>query len=140
MLLDELGFLDDPAKPLPASIRGFALWLSQAWQQQPRELDGFGQHDCRPWRKIAGLEPDEFTNMGDQRYYFHLATVCSAERKSIAGETFASDRTLMAHTVAQSPPRLRPGAARLGQQLPSVLKPPLITLRTLTLSGYQWSR
>lgn len=42
MLLDELGFLDDPAKPLPASIPWTALWLSQAWQQRvlEEELDG----------------------------------------------------------------------------------------------------
>lgn len=56
----------------------------------------------------------------------------------IAGETFASDKgsPLMAHTVAKAAATAA-GAAGSVRQLPSVLKPPLITLRTLTLSGYR---
>ncbi|OSC42131.1 patatin-like protein [Mycobacterium decipiens] len=143
MLLDELGFLDDPTKPIPASIPRTSLWLSQAWQHRilDEELDGLANTVLDPQPgKIGDWSPASSrtwatkvlaANPGDAKYAL-------LNEDPIARETFASDKgsPLMAHTVAKVAATAS-GAAGSVRQLPSVLKPPLITLRTLTLSGYR---
>jgi hypothetical protein len=56
----------------------------------------------------------------------------------IASETFTTDKgsPLMAHTIAMAAATAS-GAAASIRQLPGVIKPPVSTLRTLTLAGYQ---
>ncbi len=66
MLLDELGFLDDPAKPLPASIPWTRCGCRRRGSNGVLER-GIGRicntthspENCPDWA-------DEFTNMGDQ--------------------------------------------------------------------------
>lgn len=143
MLLDELGFLDDPAKPLPASIPWTALWLSQAWQQRvlEEELDGLANTVLDPQPgKLPDWSPTSSRTWATKVLAAHPgdAKYALLNENPIAGETFASDKgsPLMAHTVAKAAATAA-GAAGSVRQLPSVLKPPLITLRTLTLSGYR---
>lgn len=143
MLLDELGFLDDPAKPLPASIPWTALWLSQAWQQRvlEEELDGLANTVLDPQPgKLPDWSPTSSRTWATKVLAAHPgdAKYALLNENPIAGETFASDKgsPLMAHTVAKAAATAA-GATGSVRQLPSVLKPPLITLRTLTLSGYR---
>ncbi|OBJ56661.1 hypothetical protein A9W95_00115 [Mycobacterium sp. 1423905.2] len=141
LLLEDLEFLDDPAKPLPPSLPQVSLWLAQAWQQRvlDEELDELAnsviapgpevQPDWSPttsrtWaRKVLAASP------GTAKYAL-------LNEDPIATETFTSDKgsPLMARTVAKAAATAS-GAAGSVRQLPSVIKPPVITLRTLTLGG-----
>jgi hypothetical protein len=141
MLLDELGFLDDPSKAIPPSLPRTSLWLAQAWQRRvlDEELDGLadavidpqpGQRpdwsptSSRTWaKKVLDAE-------GDAKYAL-------LNDDPVATETFKGDRgsPLMAHTVAKAAATASAAAGSV-RQLPGVLKPPLTTLRTVTLGGY----
>ncbi|MGA7051532.1 MAG: patatin-like protein [Mycobacterium sp.] len=142
ILLDELGFLDDPSKAIPPSIPKTSLWLAQAWQQRvlDEELDGLADTviDPQPGKKPDWSPASSRTwakqvlaaGAGDAKYAL-------LNENPVARETFATDTgsPLMARTVAKAAATAS-GAAGSVRQLPGVLKPPLTTLRTLTLSGY----
>jgi patatin-related protein len=141
-LLDELGFLDDPSKAIPPSIPKTSLWLAQLWQQRvlDEELDGLANEvipqldqtpdwsptTSRTWaKKVLAASP------GNAKYAL-------LNDNPVASETFASDKgsPLMARTIAKA---AATASAAVGsvRQLPGVLKPPLSTLQTLTLSAYR---
>ena len=142
MLLDELGFLDDPSKAIPPSIPKTSLWLAQAWQRRvlDEELDDLANavKDPQPGQKPDWSPATSRTwakkvlaaSAGDAKYAL-------LNEDPVAGETFATDKgsPLMARTIAKAAATAS-GAAGSVQQLPGVLKPPLTTLRTLTLGGY----
>ena len=143
MLLDELGFLDDPSKAIPSSIPRTSLWLAQAWQQrvldeemnelanavldpQPGQKPDWSPASSRTWAtKVLAA------SLGDAKYAL-------LNEETVARETFLSDKgsPLMAHTIAKAAATAS-GAAGSIRQLPGVIKPPLTTLRTLTLGGYK---
>jgi hypothetical protein len=141
ILLDELGFLDDPSKAIPPSIPKTSSWLAQVWQQRviDEELDGLAnevipQLDQKPdwspttsrtWaKKVLAASP------GDAKYAL-------LNENAVASETFASDKgsPLMARTISKA---AATASAAVGsvRQLPGVFKPPLSTVRALTLSAY----
>lgn len=142
MLLDELNFLDDPSNAMPSSLPKTSLWLAQAWQQrvldeeldvlansvidpQPGQKPDWSPTSCRTWaKKVLAASP------GDAKYVF-------LKEDPVASETFASDKgsPLMAHTLAKAAAAAS-GAAGSARQLPGVLKPPLTSLRTITLGAY----
>jgi patatin-related protein len=143
MVLDELGFLDDPSQAIPPSIPRTSLWLAQAWQKRilDEELDGLansvidphqGQNPdwspttSRTWAKKVLAASD-----GDAKYAL-------LNEDPVAGETFAGDKgsPLMAHTLTKAAATASAAAGSV-RQLPGVLKPPMITLRTLALGGYR---
>ena len=142
ILLDELGFLDDPSIAIPSSIPKTSLWLAQAWQQRvlDEELDGLANAviDPQPGQKPDWSPTTSRTwankvlaaNPGDAKYAL-------LNDNPVASETFASDKgsPLMARTLAKS---AATASAAVGsvRQLPGVLKPPLSTLQALTLSAY----
>jgi patatin-related protein len=142
MLLDELGFLDDKSKPIPPSIPKTSLWLAQAWQQQvlDEELDGLansvknpqpGQKpDWSPKSSLTWADKVLAASPGDAKYAL-------LNEDPVAGETFLTDKgsPLMAHTIAKAVATASAAAGSV-PQLPRVLKPPVMTLRTLTLGGY----
>lgn len=143
MLLDELAFVDDATKPVPASLPRTSLWLAQTWQRQvlDEELDELAETvlDTEPgdrpdwspaasrtWaKKVRAAEP------GDAKYAL-------LNDDPVATETFASDKgsPLMAQTLAKAAATAS-GAAGSVRQLPAVVKPPVATLRTLALGGYR---
>jgi patatin-related protein len=143
MLLEELGFLDDPSKAIPPSIPRTSLWLAHAWQQGvlDEELDGLassvidpqpGQKpDWSPARSRTWAKKVLAASSGDAKYAL-------LNEDPVARETFVSDKgsPLMALTIAKAAATAS-GAAGSVRQLPGVIKPPLSTLRTLTLGGYQ---
>jgi patatin-related protein len=142
MLLDELGFLDDPSKAIPPSIPWTSLWLAQAWQQRvlDEELDGLANSVIDPQ---PGQKPD-WSPTASRTWAKKVLAASPGDAKyallnddPVASETFTSDKgsPLMAHTIVKAAATAS-GAAGSVRQLPSVLKPPLITLRTLTLGGY----
>jgi patatin-related protein len=142
-LLEELGFLDDPSKVIPLSIPWTSLWLAQAWQQrvlgeeldelanavidpQPGQKPDWSPASSRTWaNKVLAASP------GDAKYAL-------LNEDPVARETFVTDKgsPLMALTIAKAAATAS-GAAGSIRQLPGVIKPPLSTLRTLTLGGYQ---
>jgi patatin-related protein len=140
-LLDELGFLDDSSKAIPPSLPWTSLWLAQVWQQRvlDEELDELADSVIGPQ---GGQQPDWSPTSsrtwakkvrdakGDAKYAL-------LDEDPVASETFISDKgsPLMAHTMAKAAATAS-GAAGSVRQLPGVLKPPLITLRTVTLGGY----
>jgi patatin-related protein len=141
MLLDELGFLDDPSKAIPPSLPRTSLWLAQAWQRRvlDEELDGLADAVIDPQ---PGQDPD-WSPTSSRTW---AKKVLDAEGNAkyallnddpVATETFKSDRgsPLMAHTVAKAAATASAAAGSV-RQLPSVLKPPLTTLRIVTLGGY----
>jgi hypothetical protein len=143
MLLDELGFLDDSSKAIPSSIPWTSLWLAQAWQQRvlDEELDGLANSVIDPQ---PGLKPD-WSPASSRTWAKKVLAARSGDAKyallkedPVASETFFSDKgsPLMAHTIAKAAATAS-GAAGSVRQLPGVIKPPLSTLRTLTLGGYQ---
>ncbi|WP_425569983.1 patatin-like protein [Rhodococcus olei] len=143
MLLDELGFLDDPSKATPSSIPRTSLWLAQAWQQRvlDEELDGLANSVIDPQ---PGQKPD-WSPASSRTWAKKVLAASPGHAKyallnedPVASETFDSDKgsPLMAHTIAKAAATAS-GAAGSVRQLPGVVKPPLSTLRTLTLGGYQ---
>jgi patatin-related protein len=141
MLLDELGFLDDLSKAIPPSLPRTSLWLAQAWQRRvlDEELDGLAEAVIDPQ---PGQNPD--WSPASSRTWAKKVLDAEGNAKyallnddPVATETFTSDRgsPLMAHTVAKAAATASAAAGSV-RQLPSVLKPPLTTLRTLTLGGY----
>jgi patatin-related protein len=150
MLLDELGFLDDPLKAIPPSLPRTSLWLAQAWQQrvldeeldvlansvinpQPGQKPDWSPTSSRTWAKEVLAASSRGKHAKDTKY----AKYALLDQDPVASETFISDRgsPLMAHTVAKAAATAS-GAAGSVRQLPGVLKPPLVTLRTLALGGY----
>jgi patatin-related protein len=143
MVRDELGFLDDPTKPIPSSIPHTSLWLAQAWQQRVlnEELDGLansvlcpGQEQERDWSPDSSLTWAKqvlAASPGAAKYPF-------LNEDPVADETFKSDKRspLMAHTITKAAATASAAASSV-RQLPGVLKPPVITLRTIALSGYR---
>ncbi|SON60571.1 putative membrane protein [Mycobacterium simulans] len=143
MLLGELAFLDDPAQALPPSIPRTSMWLAQAWQRRvlDEELDGLANTviDPRP-----GQRPD-WSPTTSRTWAQKVLAASPGQAKyallnenPVASETFLTDKgsPLMAHTVAKAAATAS-GAAGSVRQLPSVIKPPVVTLRTLTLGGYR---
>jgi patatin-related protein len=143
MVLDELGFLDDPSKPIPPSIPTTSLWLAQAWQQRvlDEELDGLADTviDPQPGRKPDWSPSSSRTwakkvlaaSPGNAKYAL-------LNEDPVASETFASDKgsPLMAQTVTRAAATASAAAGSV-RQLPAVIKPPVVTLRTLTLGAYR---
>jgi patatin-related protein len=143
MLLDELGFLDDPSKAIPPCIPLTSLWLAQAWQQrvldeeldelansvidpQPGKRPDWSPANSRSWaKKVLAANP------GNAKYAL-------LNEDPVASETFASDKgsPLMAQTITKAAATASAAAGSV-RQLPGVLKPPVITLRTLALGGYR---
>jgi patatin-related protein len=148
-LLEELAFLDDRTREMPQSIPNTAMWLAQPWQQRilDDELGGLAEAvlDPQPGKKpdwsptrsrtwagevLAARQRAEET--GSAGYYALLNT------NPVAHETFSSDKgsPLMARTITKA---AATATAALGsvRQLPSVLKPPVATVRTIALGGFR---
>ncbi len=142
MLLDELDFVDDPSQPIPPSIPKTSLWLAQVWHHrvldeelgelanavidpQPGKKPDWSPTSSRTWAKKV-----KAARTRDAKYVL-------LNENPVADETFDSDRgsPLMAQTIAKAAATAL-GAAGSVRQLPAVLRPPLITLRTVTLGGY----
>ncbi len=142
-VLGELTFLDDPSIEMPASLPNTSMWLAQAWQQRvlDEELDVLAKAvlnpepgkkpDWSPAKSRAWAEKVRAASPGAAKYA-HL------DEDPVAGETLASDKTspLMARTIAKAAATAS-GAFGSIRQLPGVLKPPVTTLRTLTLGGFR---
>ena len=142
-LLNELEFLDNSAKAIPPSIPDTSLWVAQIWQQRvlDEELSGLASTVINP-------QPGEKPDWSPQRSRTWAQDVLSAPSPAakyallkddpVADETFATDRgsPLMARTITKAAATM---AAAIGsvRQLPGVVKPPVTTLRTLTLGGYR---
>jgi patatin-related protein len=142
MLLEELAFLDNSSKAIPSSLPRTSLWLARAWQRRvlDEELD---------WLADTVLDRQSGQKPGDwspRRSRTWAKKVLDAEGDAkyallkddpVATETFKSDTgsPLMVHTIAKA---AATASAAVGsvRQLPGVLKPPLTTLRTVTLGGY----
>ena len=142
-VLDELGFLDDPSKAIPTSIPLTSLWLAQAWQQQvlDEELDGLADTVINP---EPGQKPD-WSPTNSRTWAKKVLAASPGPAKyallnedPVAGETFASDKgsPLMAQTITKATATASAAAGSV-RQLPGVLKPPVVTLRTLALGGYR---
>ena len=143
-LRNELAFLDNTTTEMPRSIPNTALWLAQAWQRRvlDEELDVLAKTVIDPQK--PGTKPD-WSPAKSQEWANQVLTTPEREAKyqlwkdnPIAAETFATDKRspLMAQTITKA---AATGSAAVGsvQQMPGVLKPALITLRTLALGGYR---
>ncbi|OBA84598.1 hypothetical protein A9W99_00510 [Mycobacterium sp. 1164966.3] len=142
-LLNELAFLDDSGHTLPPSIPLTALWLAQAWQRRilDDELDGLAKAvvdpqpgkkpDWSPTKSRSWAEQVLAAPAGDAKYRL-------LNSNPVARETFATDKgsPLMAQTLTKAAATASAAAGSI-RRLPGVLKPALITLRTLTLAGYR---
>jgi patatin-related protein len=142
-LLDELKFLDDSSAAIPPSIPNTSLWLAQVWQQRvlDEELSALASTVVEPQQ---GRQPDWSPTRSRSWAQNVLATTRSEARYAllqtnpVAGETFLTDKgsPLMARTITKA---AATASAAIGsiRGIPSVARPPLTTLRTLTLSGYR---
>jgi patatin-related protein len=137
-LLDELEFLDDSSVAVPCSIPNTSLWLAQAWQQRvlDEELDVLAS---------TVLEPPDWSPTRTRTWAEDVVAAVRPEAKyallttnPVPSETLLSDKgsPLMARTITKA---AATASAAIGSisGIPSVVKPPLATLRTLTLSGYR---
>jgi hypothetical protein len=142
-LLDELAFLNDTSTPLPSSIPKTSLWLAQVWQQ--RVLDDELNVLARTVTDPQSEKPTDWSPPKSKEWATNVLAAVGGDAKyelfkenPIASETFSSDKgsPLMARTLTKA---AATASAAVGsvQQLPSVVKPPLTTLRTLTLGGYR---
>jgi patatin-related protein len=142
-LLDELAFLDDASMTPPSSIPNTSLWLAQAWQQHvlDDELDVLARTVTDPQsQKPTDWSPPESIKWAEEV----LATVDADakytlfKRNPVAGERFDTDKgsPLMARTLSKA---AATASAAIGSisQAPTVVKPALATLRTITLAAYR---
>lgn len=142
-LLDELAFLDDDTRELPPSLPRTSLWLAQVWQHRvlDEELGELAATvldpqpgkppDWSPARSRAWATRVREARPGQQRYAL-------LGENPVADETFAGDKgsPLMARTISKAAATAS-GALGSVRQLPGVVKPPVGTVRTLTLGGYR---
>jgi patatin-related protein len=142
-LRKELRFLDDPLRAIPPSIPKTSLWLAQAWQRRvlDEELDVLAKAvldpepgktpDWSPTRSRTWAQKVLAASPGGAKYV-HLNS------DAVAKETFATDKgsPLMARTITKAAATASAAVGSI-RQLPGVLKPPLMTIRTLTLAGYR---
>jgi patatin-related protein len=143
LLLEELAFVDEPSKEIPPSIPYTSLWLALAWQHRvlDEDLDELANsvNDPEPGKKLDWSPPRsrswakkvKAASPRDAKYAL-------LNDNPVAGETLSSDKgsPLMARTIAHAAATASAAAGSV-QQMPSVLKPPLATLRTVTLGGYR---
>jgi patatin-related protein len=142
-LLDELEFLEDSKAPIPSSIPNTSLWLAQAWQQRvvDEELTVLASTVLDPQR---GNQPDWSPTRTRTWAQDVVAAVRPEARyellktNPVPSETLLTDKgsPLMSRTITKA---AATASAAIGSisGIPSVVKPPLATLRTLTLSGYR---
>ncbi|QLL06961.1 patatin-like protein [Mycobacterium vicinigordonae] len=142
-VLRELAFVDNPAVPMPPSLPATSMWLAQLWQRRvlDEELDELAgtvldpntndQPDWSPARSRTWAKKVLAAAPGESKYAL-------LNEDPVARETFNSDRgsPLMAHTVAKAAATAS-GAVGSVRQLPGVVKPPIATVRTLTLAAYR---
>ncbi|QUR66135.1 patatin-like protein [Mycobacterium spongiae] len=143
MVLKELEFLDDPKMAIPPSIPRTSLWLAQAWQQRvlDEELDGLANSVLDPQ---PGQRPDWSPTVSRTWATKVLAASPGSAKYAllnqdpVAKETLGTDKgsPLMAQTITKTAATASAAAGSV-RQLPSVLKPPVITLQTLALGGYR---
>lgn len=142
-LLDELAFLNDASVAPPSSIPNTSMWLAQAWQQHvlDDELNVLARTvtdpqsqtptDWSPPESIEWAEEVLATADADAKYKLF-------KRNPVARETFDTDKgsPLMARTITKA---AATASAAIGsiQQAPTVVKPALATLRTVTLAAYR---
>ena len=142
-LLSELAFLNDPSTPLPSSIPKTSLWLAQVWQQRvlDDELNVLASTVTDPQSE----KPTDWSPPKSREWATNVLAAADGDAKyelfkqnPIASETFSSDKgsPLMARTLTKAAATASAAVSSV-QQLPSVIKPPLTTLRTLTLGGYR---
>lgn len=145
-VLEELKFLDDPSMPIPPSLPKTSLWVARAWQQLvlDEELDGLAEAVLDPQPgKNADWSPTKSRTWAEK-----VRNVPEGEPKEakyallnenpVAAETFDTDKgsPLMAHTITKAAATASAAAGSV-RQLPGVLKPPVVTLRTMALGGYR---
>jgi patatin-related protein len=141
-LLDELDFLNDTSTT-PSSIPKTSLWLAQVWQQ--RVLDDEMDVLARTVTDPQSEKPTDWSPPKSRQWAADVLAAAGADakyalfqRNPVAKETFASDKgsPLMARTLTKA---AATASAAVGsvQQVPTVVRPPLTTLRTLTLGGYR---
>jgi patatin-related protein len=142
-LREELKFLDDPNADIPPSIPLTSLWLARAWQQRvlDEELEWLAKTvldpqlgkkpDWSPTSSRSWAEGVLSASPGDNKYKL-------LDSDPVASETFATDRgsPLMARTITKAAATASAAAGSV-RQLPGVIKPPLMTVRTLALGGYR---
>jgi patatin-related protein len=142
-LLDELAFLDNTSTTPPSSIPKTSLWLAQVWQQRvlDDELDVLARTVTDP----QSQNPTDWSPPKSREWATDVLAAVGADakyqlfkRNPVAGETFDSDKgsPLMARTITKA---AATASAAIGsaQQVPTVVKPPLTTLRSLTLGAYR---
>ncbi|OBK35654.1 hypothetical protein A5658_08665 [Mycobacterium sp. 1245111.1] len=142
-LLDELEFLEDSKAPIPSSIPNTSLWLAQAWQQRvvDEELSVLAKTVLEPHHQP---QPD-WSPTRTRTWARDVVAAVRPEAKyellkknPVPCETLLTDKgsPLMARTITKA---AATASAAIGSisGIPSVVKPPLATLRTLTLSGYR---
>jgi patatin-related protein len=141
-LLDELAFLNDTSTP-PPSIPKTSLWLAQVWQQ--RVLDDELNVLARTVTDPQSEKPTDWSPPKSKEWATNVLQAVGGDAKyeflkenPVASETFFSDKgsPLMARTLTKAAATASAAVASV-RQLPSVVKPPLTTLRTMTLSGYR---
>ncbi|MUL67909.1 hypothetical protein BOO86_25785 [Mycobacterium sp. CBMA 234] len=146
-VLTELRFLDRPEKPIPSSLPNTSLWLAQAWQKcvlddeldalanavlnpQPPKPPDWSPTTTHDWAEKVLAKP-----AGPAKYAL-------LPENPVPRETFATDKSspLMSRTITKTVATATAAAGSV-QQLPSVLKPPLNTARTMALGAYRvvWS-
>jgi patatin-related protein len=142
-LLQELAFLDNPSATPPASIPKTSLWLAQVWQQ--RVLDDELDVLAETVTGAQSQQPIDWSPPESMQWATDVLKAASGNDKyelfkinPVAGETFSSDKgsALMARTLTKAAATAS-AAVGSAQQLPSVIKAPLTTLRTLTLGAYR---
>lgn len=155
-VLNELAYLDDPRKMVPSSLPCTSMWVAQAWQRRilDDELTGLASTvlespdgtsapdwsppDSKAWAKsvLAAQPDDKQSNQSKQPestgYYVKL------NDNPVAKETFKSDEPspLMAKTLSKAAATTAAAVSSV-RQLPPAVKPPLQTLRTVSLAVYR---
>ncbi len=150
---DELQFLADPTRPVPDSLPLTAMWVAQIWQSHiaADELPHLADTILSPQNDASRVDPRKeripAESAGWAEKVKHAASTSSGlfsaagsllAESPVSKETLAGDSgsPLMIRTVAKAA-AVAAAALNSVKQIPTVVKPALSAVRTMTLAGYR---
>jgi patatin-related protein len=139
---EELAFLDDATRDLPASLPRTSMWLATAWQRQiaVEEVPEIARSilEPGPGQKEADRSPAETRTWARTVLQDGADHVALLQSCPVPGETLRTDKgsPLMVHTLSKAAATLTAAVSSI-KSMPGPVKPAVTTAHTIALGGYR---
>ena len=139
-VLEELEYLNDRGSTAPLSLPTTSLWLAQAWQCDIADVELPNLARTIVATKKVQVDKSPATSVSWAKQVQTSGADCAKLLATcpVPDETFKTDMgtKLMVKTVAKAAATTA-GALDSARQIPAAIRPPIKTLRTITLGGYR---